>query len=143
MAFSGKIGVFLRFSGFFGVLMQSILANSMFFGRFPAKSTIFRRFWHLNVMYNYCKQQVRCQGRIFFVKIGIFKAFSGKIGVFWRFSGFFGVLMQSFLAKKTTPNAFKSLSNIILFYREYIRQRFRGNRSQYFGQTLKLKIVDL
>ena len=34
------------------------------------------------------------------------KAFSGKIGVFWRFSGFFGVLMQSFLAKKMTPNAF-------------------------------------
>jgi hypothetical protein len=55
MAFSGKIGVFWRFSGFFGVLMQSFQANSTFFWHFPAKLTIFQRFWHLNVMYNYCK----------------------------------------------------------------------------------------
>ena len=105
MAFSGKIGVFGRFSGFFGVLMQSFLANSKFFWHFPAKSTIFRRFWHLNAMYNYCKQQVRCQGGIFcqnrhfkgvfqqnlrflaiFWLFWCFNAkFSGKLNVFWRF----------------------------------------------------------
>ena len=47
-AFSGKIGVFGRFSGVFGILMLSFLSKSAFLWRFPSKSAIFLRFFHLN-----------------------------------------------------------------------------------------------